>query len=907
MSTVRRFKWLALAFVMLFGGVVVVSAAPVDFETAQSVARKHLERTRGGKIKPAQRSLAKAAAPSAPYYVLEKESGGFVIVSGDDIAVPILGEVDNGGFDRENMPPALLWLLGTYEKQIEEAVKDGAAQDQETKGLWAQTTQMANAAAAADYSLTLLSTTWNQGEPYNLQCPLDGTQRSVTGCLATAMAQIMKYWQHPAIGRGASEAYYTVKKNIYVPSVRFNMYYDYANMLDTYTANGGTTVQRDAISTLMYHCGVSIKMDYSYTESYAFYSGVATALTQYFDYDNSIKFIFTSKNNRISASEWKDLVIGQIENNSPIYYGGQDVGGTGGHAFIIDGYNDVTDRFHLNWGWGGNYDGFFALTALNPSTYQYNSEPNMTINIMPNKYGNAPSQIKVSSFNVSRTRITVNADIMAKMYYGAEFSGKIGLAVMSGSAVSMVLDSADYSVPYYNYSYTVSDSGYYNTITSVNYTDAKLGKQFSAGMPSGNLTLQLVTKRGSGTWAPVGGTRQIFVPSIVTVPRVTAGLVYTGQEQSAGIAANDIYTVTGDVAIDAGDYEATVALKDKNNFMWEDGTTDDLTLAWSIAKAAGTGTVTITGWTYGESANAPATEDGTGIAVFTYKFQGASDGWYSENVPVNAGNYTIRATFVESKNHSTHTDTADFVITKKSIAIPIAVTDLVYTGASQAGVPVGDGYKVTSDGSAVNAGLYIATVIPDGNHVWDASDNRTVARDVVWSIAKANPTYVVPAGLTATYGDALADVTLPTGWSWEETGTVGNIGAQTHTATFTPADTTNYNVVAGVDVTVTVYKTEFAIGPNPAGKSSGAIAFFRQGKQIKSGTLTVYDASGNVVRKLAVNDNAGTGNARRRAVVLWDLKDSKGRQVSKGTYLVKGKIVTSGGQGERVSVVVGVR
>ena len=115
------------------------------------------------------------------------------------------------------------------------------------------------------------------------------------------------------------------------------------------------------------------------------------------------------------------------------------------------------------------------------------------------------------------------------------------------------------------------------------------------------------------------------------------------------------------------------------------------------------------------------------------------------------------------------------------------------------------------------------------------------------------------------------------------------------------------NVETVVVVPVAPRTGEFTAGPNPVGKSSGGIAFFWNGKQIKSGTLTVYDATGNVVRKLAVNDNAGTGNARRRAVVLWDLKDSKGRQVSKGTYLVKGKIAASGSKAERVSVVVGVR
>jgi uncharacterized repeat protein (TIGR02543 family) len=106
---------------------------------------------------------------------------------------------------------------------------------------------------------------------------------------------------------------------------------------------------------------------------------------------------------------------------------------------------------------------------------------------------------------------------------------------------------------------------------------------------------------------------------------------------------------------------------------------------------------------------------------------------------------------------------------------------------------------------------------------------------------------------------------------------------------------------------VSVLTGEFTAGPNPVGKSSGGIAFFWNGKQIKSGALTVYDASGNVVRKLAVKDNATISNTAKRMVGSWDLKDAKRRQVSEGTYLVRGKVVTFGGKGERAAVVVGVR
>jgi len=510
---IRRFFAVILSAVLVFA--VSVFSAPVSFETAEVIARKHLELGAGsGKIR---RGLVRKVRAITPYFVFEKESGGFIVVSADDVAVPILGETDSGAFDKDGMPSALVWLLETYEKQIEEAVTGGEAQDDETSRRWKRAAQGSNSSAtvaAASYPLTLLSTTWSQGAPYNLKTPLDGNARSATGCVATAIAQIMKYWQHPAYGTGASEAYKTVPKDISVPSVSFNTLYNYADMLDNYpTANSGTEAQREAVATLMYHCGVSVKMNYTSDESGALPTNVSSALTKYFGYDACIQNIATGLGGiTVSASDWKDLVIGQIENNSPIYYNGVDTE-SGGHAFVIDGYDNSTDRFHLNWGWGGNYNGFFALTALNPGTHRYNNLQGMIINIMPDQGGNPPSQIKVSGFDVAVTETAVSANIQAKINYGAGFSGKIGFAAVSDGVINMVLDSANYSVSNSNTSVPLLDISIY----TVNYKNANLSKQLGADTPWGTYTLQVVTKRGAGDWTTVGETREIFIPNSHTV------------------------------------------------------------------------------------------------------------------------------------------------------------------------------------------------------------------------------------------------------------------------------------------------------------------------------------------------------------------------------------------------------
>jgi len=512
---------------------VTVSGAPINFETAQNVAQKHLDNKRGGKIKkttpPKQRD-------SRQYFVFDKENGGFIIIAADDIAVPILGETDKGTFNPDSVPPALLWMLSNYEEQINAAVKNGVVQDEETKLLWRQTTLSASAGLRAEtYPAQLLNTRWGQGEPFNLNTPMDGSTRSLTGCVATAMAQIMKFHVYPLNGTGYSDAYNTKTKNIYVASVNLNEYYDYANMIDYYQyASSGTTTQRNAIARIMFHTGVSVKMDYSKDGSGAYDTAVAPAFKRNFGYDDCIRFIYSNNSKSISAADWKELVLGQIENYSPVYYGGQDVANKGGHAFVIDGYNTSQDKFHINWGWYGNADGYFALTALNPATndnFQFNNNQSMIINIMPNKNGNAPSQIKLTAFNVSIDRIGIKASIIAKMNYGADFSGKIGFALMSGGTVQRVLDSANYSI-----SNAQSDNYTKLGVYTVNKSTANLTKALGADIPEGDLVLQTVIKRGNGQWTPVGETR--ILSSTIDLDAVSP--------QPSGIGwtyANNVYTI----------------------------------------------------------------------------------------------------------------------------------------------------------------------------------------------------------------------------------------------------------------------------------------------------------------------------------------------------------------------------
>ena len=210
----------------------------------------------------------------------------------------------------------------------------------------------------------LLQTTWNQYPYYNDLCPYDNTysELTVTGCVATAMAQIMKYWNYPVNGTGTTPAYTTITNSFNIPSVNISsITYNWTAMPDNVTSSNYD------VANLMYDCGISVEMDYgvadvggSSAEVLDIYSPICAenALKNYFGYSNSLQGILKSS---YPESQWINLMENELNNNRPIIYTGR--GPEGGHCFVIDGY-DNSNYFHLNWGWAGVDDGYFSIDAL---------------------------------------------------------------------------------------------------------------------------------------------------------------------------------------------------------------------------------------------------------------------------------------------------------------------------------------------------------------------------------------------------------------------------------------------------------------------------------------------------------------------------------------------------------------
>lgn len=280
------------------------------------------------------------------YVFSDQKAGGYLAVSGDDMAPAVLGYADSGNFDADNMSPAMKWWLESYARQIE-AAKTAGVRPSFRK------------AAVRNAIEPLVQTLWDQSAPFNNFCPRVNGSASVTGCAATAMAQIMNYHEWPVKGR-QSITYLNEASNRNV-SVNFSsITFDWANMLDDYSDVTPNTAQKNAVATLMYAAGASVKMQYTPDVSSASAFEVPAALIKYFNYDNGVRYL---PREYYEISDWEDVVYGQLAENMPVLYTGQS--DEGGHAFVCDGYSS-DGYFHINWGWSGLSDGYFLLTALDP-------------------------------------------------------------------------------------------------------------------------------------------------------------------------------------------------------------------------------------------------------------------------------------------------------------------------------------------------------------------------------------------------------------------------------------------------------------------------------------------------------------------------------------------------------------
>ena len=380
-------------------------------------------------------------------YLFSSEAG-YMILPADDQAPALLGYSDDGQ-PLSEINPELAYWLEYYNKELSSLPVNGS------RNIRKAATERPQRKAIAP----LTQTKWNQEAPYNDKCPVLNGERSVTGCVATAMAQVMKYHNYPDKGKG--EHSYEWKTG--GDSLSFNYgetTFDWSNMTNIYDSSS-TKEQKDAVATLMLACGISVNMNYSPTESGASTIVMGTSLIDYFNYD---KGLWMPSRDYYGLYEWEDMIYADLAEGLPVLYAGQ--GTAGGHQFICDGYSE-DGYFHFNWGWGGMSNGYFLLTALNPANLGvgggaggFNSDQQIALGVRPPVEGSTPVYLMYCGSNF--LPLAEYAEAGEDMECSGSFYNNSMHELPSGCAIGMRVVAADGSYDKYLESHSAQGlpSGY---------------------------------------------------------------------------------------------------------------------------------------------------------------------------------------------------------------------------------------------------------------------------------------------------------------------------------------------------------------------------------------------------------------------------------------------------------------
>ncbi|MEI7596906.1 MAG: C10 family peptidase [Bacteroidota bacterium] len=325
------------------------------------------------------------------FYSFNFNTGGFVIISADDAAYPILGYSYEGTADLQNIPNSASDWFARYKEQISLVKKHNTLPDEKCATLWADLLngkiELSNGTRQTNVvSPLLVNILWNQDSPYNALCPVDAAGpggRAYAGCVATAMSMVMYYWRYPK--QGTSSHTYSCSPYGSLTANFASTQYNWNGMLDQITALTG---ENNAIAQLQYHAGVSVEMGYAGDGSGAQTSDCANALKTYFKYATDVKSISRSGGwgggTTYTDASWAQVLKDNFALGRPILYSGYPSTGGSGHAFVCDGFED-TDHFHFNFGWNGQFNGYYYLNNINlgPAGYEFTSGQQAVVNIHP--------------------------------------------------------------------------------------------------------------------------------------------------------------------------------------------------------------------------------------------------------------------------------------------------------------------------------------------------------------------------------------------------------------------------------------------------------------------------------------------------------------------------------------------
>lgn len=384
------------------------------------------------RIKAKSPNAYKLTYNSGDVFVFTTAGSGYLAVPADDCAPAVLGYSTSGSVDAASMPPAMKWWLGEYGRQLRAA--------------GASATAARGASVERAKIWPMLTSEWNQSAPFNDMCPEIDGKRAVTGCVATALAQVMRYHQWPEHGTGRN-AYTSGGSDV---SLDFSsVTFDWADMADTYAAASADAVANGAVAQLMFACGVAVDMQYGTSESGASVFAVAKAMSEYFGYDAAVRYV---SRDYYGLEEWEDYVYSQLRDYGPVQYSGQS--NDGAHSFVCDGY-DADGYFHINWGWGGMSDGYFLLAALDPeqqgvggSTSGYNFDQSVIACVSKPKPGSVPyiNMLMEGTFAASPSSVALGEQLLVEgetfNFSTVDVSGTPGLKLVDESGATVYAPGA---------------------------------------------------------------------------------------------------------------------------------------------------------------------------------------------------------------------------------------------------------------------------------------------------------------------------------------------------------------------------------------------------------------------------------------------------------------------------------
>jgi hypothetical protein len=331
------------------------------------------------------------------YYVFKIKTGGWIIMSGDDKAEPVIGYSFESNFDKDNLPPSFISWISNIETEIEQIM----ISPDNSKLVDSKYQKLIKGEASEELQSSypniapLVKTKWNQGYPYNLLCPLDEqkNQRAITGCVATAMAQLLNYYKFPLRGKGKNKynhAEFGILETDFSKSE-----YKY-NLMKNIQNEYKDDESRLAVAKLMSDCGVGVNMNYGLNASGAASYNVLIALKSFFGYSAGS----SSCKPETTDEEWHELLYSNLSFGYPMYYAGHSAKLGSGHAFVCDGYEN--GKFHFNWGWGGSSDGYF-FTGSKSASHQFNEGQEIIAYIIPSDMSLGTGEFTPDKFEPNNT------------------------------------------------------------------------------------------------------------------------------------------------------------------------------------------------------------------------------------------------------------------------------------------------------------------------------------------------------------------------------------------------------------------------------------------------------------------------------------------------------------------------